>query len=82
MLPNNRISPAAASKKLEPNIRSNIIRTKPTVSGGKAKRIRAETTNVDHVNIGIRIYVIPGVRILTIVTRKLIPAIKVPIPDI
>ena len=45
-------------------------------------KLNADVTNVVHVNIGIRMYVIPGARILIIVTRKLIPPINVPIPDI
>ena len=56
--------------------RSNIIKNNPTVSGGKANKINADATNVVHVNNGIRIYVIPGARILIIVIMKLIPDIK------
>ena len=83
MLPNNCVSThRTTSKKFAPNIRSNINRNNPTVSGGNANKINADATNVVHVNNGIRIYVIPGARILIIVTRKLIPAINVPNPDI
>lgn len=82
MFPYNRVPPKAGLKKLVPNKRSNISSANPTVNGGKANKISEEVTNVVHVNIGIRIYVIPGARILIIVTRKLIPPISVPIPDI
>ena len=74
--------PAATLKKFAPNIRSNVSMNNATVSGGNAKRISADVTNVVHVNIGILIYVMPGARILIMVTRKLIPPIKVPNPDI
>ena len=74
--------PSATLKKFVPNIRSNIKRPNPTVNGGNANKISADVTNVVHVNIGMRMYVIPGARILIIVTRKLIPPINVPIPEI
>ena len=76
------LPPIATSKKFAPNIRSNIIKNNPTVNGGNANKINAEVTNVVHVNNGILIYVIPGARILIIVTRKLIPPINVPTPEI
>ena len=34
-----------------------------------------------HVNTGIFIQVMPGARIFTMVTKKLIPVSKVPMPD-
>lgn len=74
--------PSAGLKKLVPNKRSNIKSPNPTVNGGKANNINEDVTNVVHVNIGIRIYVIPGARILIMVTRKLMPPINVPIPEI
>ena len=76
------LPPAATLKKFAPNILSNVRRNKPTVSGGNANRINADATKVVQENIGIRIYVIPGARMLIMVTRKLIPPIKVPKPDI
>ena len=82
MLPNNRVSAHCTIKESCPNIRSNIKRTILLLNGGKANKISADVTNVVHVNIGMRIYVIPGARILIIVTRKLIPPINVPVPDI
>ena len=38
---------------------------------GKAKMIRSETISVDQVKIGMRIIVMPGQRMLKIVTMKL-----------
>ena len=38
--------------------------------------------NTDQVNIGIFISFMPGARIFRIVTMKLIPVVKLPIPEI
>ncbi len=74
--------PAARSKKCAPKSRSNVKRNNPTVSGGNAKTIKAEATNAVHVKSGIRISFIPGARMFKIVTRKLIPPMSVPKPEI
>jgi len=74
--------PAATSKKFARNSRSNISSTSPTVIAGKANRINSDVINDAHVNIGIRMNVMPGARILMIVTRKLMPPIREPIPEI
>ncbi|MNL76637.1 hypothetical protein D3C87_2026350 [compost metagenome] len=76
------LPPLAASKMAPPKTRSNISKTRATVIAGKARTIKPEVTKADHVNIGKRMYVRPGARMLIIVTRKLIPPISVPIPAI
>src|SRR5271154_3742210 len=43
------------------------------VSAGNAIRISIDVTNIDHMNIGMRMYVMPGARIATIVVRKFSP---------
>ena len=68
-------------KNCAPNIRSNNNKIKAAVNGGKPNKIKELVTNVVHVNNGIRINVIPGARMLMIVTKKLIPEINVPAPD-
>lgn len=55
MFPDNRISTHCGVKKFPPNKRSKIIKNNPTVSAGNANKIRADATNVVHVNSGIRI---------------------------
>ena len=42
----------------------------------------ADVTNVVHVNSGIRRYVMPGARMFTIVTIKLMAPMIVPKPEI
>ncbi len=53
-----------------------------TVKIGKAKMIIRQVVKTDHENKGIRISFMPGARILRMVTRKLIPVVKLPIPEI
>ena len=50
------------------------------VSGGKAKTIRNEVIRIIHTNTGIRISVIPGARMLKMVTIRFMPVTSVPIP--
>ena len=50
--------------------------------GGKASAIRNCTTRVIHTNTGIRIMVMPGARMLRIVTMKLMAAITDDTPRI
>ncbi|MCY1440423.1 hypothetical protein D9M71_566980 [compost metagenome] len=76
------LPPIVWSKKLPPNIRSNNIINKPIVNGGNANKIKALDTRAVQVNNGIRINVIPGARIVIIVTIKLRPEINVPAPEI
>ncbi len=51
------------------------------VSAGNAIRIRIDVANSDHMNIGMRIYVMPGARIAMIVVRKFRPVSTVEVPD-
>ena len=44
------------------------------MTGGKASTIRNCTVRVIHTNTGIRISVMPGARMLRMVTMKLTPA--------
>lgn len=69
-------------KKCAPKKRSRNNSANVTVRIGNAKIIVTQLENTDHVNIGIFIKVIPGARILIIVTIKLIPVAKLPIPEI
>ena len=46
----------------------------PTVTGGNASTIRNCTTSVIHTKSGMRISVMPGARMLRIVTMKFTPA--------
>ena len=50
------------------------------VRGGNAKMIMNEVISIIHVNSGIRISVMPGARMLTIVTIRFIAVTVVPIP--
>src|SRR5699024_9117989 len=74
--------PKATSKNAVPNIRSNINKNKLIVNAGNANKINILVINVDHENKGIRIYVIPGARIVRMVAMKLIRPISVPAPAI
>ena len=76
------LPPPATLKKFAPKRRSNVNKNNPIASGVKANRIKVDAINVVQVNNGIRINVIPGARILMMVTRKLMPDIKVPKPAI
>ena len=50
------------------------------VIAGTAKITMNENTSIDHTNIGMRLNVMPGARILKIVTMKLIAPAVVEIP--
>src|SRR3990170_1609038 len=67
------LPPSAGLKKLAPNSRSNMSWNRPTVITGKAKTIRNEVTSVIQTNSGMRNKLIPGARMLRMVTRKLKP---------
>jgi hypothetical protein len=62
--------PPDTSKKFVPNCRSIISSTSAIVMAGKERMIRKEVTSVIHVNTGSRIIVMPGARMLMIVTMK------------
>ncbi|MNI99135.1 hypothetical protein D3C73_1581400 [compost metagenome] len=76
------LPPFSGSKKFPPKSLSNISSTSPTVIAGKANKMSPEVTKVVQANRGIRINVIPGALMLMMVTRKLIPPIRVPMPEI
>ena len=65
------LPPAAGLKKLAPKCRSNISRNSATVMTGMANSSRNGATSVIQVKIGMRISVIPGARMLRIVTMRL-----------
>lgn len=76
------LPPSVNVKKWEPNKRSKVISASVTVRIGNANTMMKAVINVVHVNIGMRRSVMPGARILMMVTTKLIPVKSVPIPDI
>jgi len=51
------------------------------VSAGNAIRIRIDVTNIAQMNIGMRMYVMPGARIAMIVVRKFRPVSTVDVPE-
>ena len=67
------VPPAAALKKFAPNRRSNESSNSATAITGIAKMIRNEVTSVIQTNTGMRKSVMPGARMLMIVTMKLKP---------
>ena len=58
------------------------MKIRPTVKGGKASRMSAETMSAIQVKSGIRMNVIPGALMLRIVTRKFSPPAIDPTPEI
>ena len=76
------IPPSATVKNAVPNTRSKVINASTTVNTGNARITIKVVINVVTVNIGICMNFIVGVLHLSIVTKKLIPVIKVPIPEI
>ena len=67
-------APAAGAKKSVPKKRSNMRRMSATVMAGKASTTRNCTTSDIQMKTGMRIRVMPGARMLTMVTMKLKPA--------
>jgi hypothetical protein len=57
-------------KNCVPSVRSNRSWKSATVSTGSAKTSRNCTTNVIHTKTGMRIRLMPGARMFTIVVRK------------
>jgi hypothetical protein len=57
-----------------PKKRSNMRRMRATVIAGKASTRRNWVTKLIQMNTGMRMRVMPGARMLMIVTRKLKPA--------
>ncbi|MNP27610.1 hypothetical protein D3C76_1205310 [compost metagenome] len=74
--------PADTVKKWVPYSRSKVIKASATVRIGNAATIITLVISEVQVNIGIRISFMLGVRIFRMVTIKLTPVIRVPIPDI
>ena len=62
--------PAVVSKKLVPKKRSKPNSMSPTVMTGKAVMTRNMVTRVIHMKRGMRMRVMPGARMLTMVTMK------------
>ncbi|MNW68335.1 hypothetical protein D3C74_470780 [compost metagenome] len=69
-------------KKCAPANLSRKSNASVTVKIGNANKIMIQVENTDHVNIGSFIHFMPGARILMMVTIKLIPVAREPIPDI
>ncbi|MNP16603.1 hypothetical protein D3C76_1090070 [compost metagenome] len=76
------LPPRSSVKKCAPANLSRNNNASVTVKIGKANKIMIQVENTDHVNIGIFIHFMPGARILMMVTRKLIPVAREPIPEI
>ena len=62
--------PPDTSKKFVEKFRSIITSTSAIVIAGNERMIRKDVTSVIQVNTGTRIIVIPGARMLMIVTMK------------
>ena len=73
--------PAAGTKKFAPKKRSSISSVTATVMMGKASTSSTMVTRLIHVNSGIRMRVMPGARMLTMVTKKLNAAASEAIPS-
>ncbi len=65
-------APSATEKNVAPKFRWNNNRNSATVMTGMANNSRNCTTRAIHVKIGIRIKVMPGARMLSAVTIRLI----------
>src|SRR5918999_395329 len=63
--------PVVGSKKCVPNERSNITKNCEPAMNGVAITTSSEVVKFAHTSSGIRQNVMPGARIVTIVTRKL-----------
>ena len=74
-------APAVTSKKVVPKSRSNISSVRATVSTGKASTSRKETISVIHAKTGSFIMLMPGARMLTMVTMKLNAAAREETPN-
>ena len=68
-------------KKCMPSVRSSASIAQATVRAGNAKIIKTEVMNTVQVRSGMRNIVMPGARHLMIVTRKLMPVMVEPKPD-
>ena len=72
--------PMDGSKKCPPKLRSTYSAIRAEVNVGSASTSSSEVTMVVQQKIGIRYIVIPGARILNIVTIRLMAPSRVPMP--
>ena len=73
-------APASCTKKSVPKVRSRMSSRNAMVRGGNAKMIMNEVMSIIHAKTGMRIMVMPGARMLTMVTMRLSAVAVVPIP--
>ena len=73
--------PAAALKKFVWKLRSMKTMISAAVTGGIANSVRNAITRIIHTNTGMRIIVMPGARMLRMVTRKLTAVATEPMPS-
>ena len=73
--------PFDATKNSVPKLRSKNTMIIAAVMIGMAKTVRNATTVIIHVNTGMRMSVIPGARMLRMVTMKLIADVVDPMPS-
>ena len=73
--------PAAALKKFVWKLRSMKTMISAAVTGGIANSVRNAITSIIHTNTGMRIIVMPGARMLRIVTKKLTAVATEPMPS-
>ena len=64
-----------------PKLRSKNTMISATVMIGIANTVRNATTSIIHTNTGMRMSVMPGARMLRIVTMKLIADVVEPMPS-
>src|SRR5690606_28671382 len=74
--------PANTSNNSVPNMRSNNTSSRATVMTGNENTMRNMVTSVPQANMGMRMRLMPGARMLRMVTMKLKPDTSVPIPVI
>ncbi|NGY69576.1 hypothetical protein F6Y04_01100 [Bacillus megaterium] len=82
VLPNDRIAAGSWVKEVAAEQAVHHHENQADRQRRNANKISADATNVAHVNIGMRINVMPGARMLMIVTRKLDGTHDVPKPEI
>ena len=74
--------PADATKKFVEKLRSKKTMISAAVTAGIANTVRNAVTSIIHTKTGIRMSVMPGARMLRIVTTKLTPDVTDPMPSI
>ena len=73
--------PAEALKKFPMKFRSMYTWISAAVTGGIANSVRNATTSIIQTNTGMRMSVMPGARMLSVVTMKLIAVATDPMPS-